>query len=132
MGTSLRQAGRDESENPAEPSITVTRHALDRYAERARLRAPAAALEATLRDHVLRGIAHGCVLRASAEIHLLPLQSPRGSWLCLIMRLTGQAANPAAVFVYTILTEDMAIKTFGHVIGLIDEMASRTRLETIA
>jgi len=48
------------------------------------------------------------------------------------MRLTGQAANPAAVFVYTILTEDMAIKTFGHVIGLIDEMASRTRLETIA
>jgi hypothetical protein len=123
MAKGVQGAGRREPREIAEPRVTVTRHAVNRYLERGRLARSAWRLETELRGRVLEGISEGALLAATGDVHLLPLRTPRGPWLCLVLGVRGPAVKPHRVIVYTALTHTMAIETFGHVTGLIGQMS---------
>jgi hypothetical protein len=122
MATAARRTRGLNFPQELEPQVIVTRHALDRYSERARAEV-AAHRAAEMTGHVLEGLEEGSILRAATGIHLLPVRSSGGRWLCLVLGVKGTIEEPHSVIIYTVLTQAMAIETFGHVIGLIGAMS---------
>jgi len=103
-------------------AITITRHAVARYAERARAVGAPRRLSEELRGRVADAIQESALFPAG-ETHLVPVLGRR-DWLCLIVKVSGPAEKPYAVVVCTVLTKAMAIETFGHVVGLLDALCA--------
>jgi hypothetical protein len=111
----------DIKNEPGAVTVLVTRHAVRRYAERARVETPAELAESELRDEVREAIVDGRLLSAGAGVHIVPFRSRR-AWLCLILRVNPHP-GVRRLIVFTVLTQTMAVRTFGHVIGLISSMS---------
>jgi hypothetical protein len=102
--------------------ITITRHAVARYAERARAGGSPRRLAEELREYVADAIQRSALLPAG-DAHLVPVLG-RARWFCLIVKVSGPTEKPYAIVVCTVLTKAMAIETFGHVIGLIHALCA--------
>ncbi len=102
-------------------AVTVTEHALERYRQRARRTGTARRLASEITAAIRSAVDLELVLSTSGGAHVAPLVA-RGVAMCAVLDVRGPSMKPFAVTVCTILTMEMAIKTFGHVPGLITTM----------
>lgn len=116
----MRQARRQASD----PSVHVTRHAIERYAERAWRRGNDGRLASEILEGVRSAVDLGLLFAAGGTTYLAPVTVPAGSAACAVLDVSGPAEKPFAITVCTVLTISMAVTTFGHLPGLVPAMAA--------
>jgi hypothetical protein len=106
--------------------VSVTRHAIERYETRGRRYATPRRLEREIADSILAEIDLGALFRVGRGIHLAVFGMDQRR-LCAVLGVAGPAEKPFAVKVFTVLTAEMAVATYGHLSGLIEALDERAR-----
>jgi hypothetical protein len=122
MGTgwSIHPTHMDDSE----VTISIARHALQRYKHRAGSRISSSNVARRIRKCILDAIELGTLINISGAGQLALVTADTGANVFAVLEVTGPPEKPFAVTVCTIITAQMAIDSFGYTIGLM-HMLSR-------
>jgi hypothetical protein len=93
--------------------VTVTRHAIDRYYQRGGRGDPLKVISGAVLDAASRGL----LFEAAPGTYLAPIRQ-RGRPMCAVVGLKGPPEKPFSISVQTVLNEAMALRSFGHLIGM--------------
>jgi hypothetical protein len=113
-----REPGGDEV-----TAIRVTHHAVQRFCTRARTSVDHERIAVDIRRQILAAL-HGAMIHVAADrtTYLVPLSVRGGRPLCAVLAVAGPVEKPFAVTVCTVLSEEMAARSYGHVAGLLSAM----------
>ena len=112
---------------PEETSISITQHAVERYRSRARCLTPTVSIENEIRQQVHFGLENGLLFRADRFTFIAALKQAGKHRVCAVVRTGGSAGAPATLTVCTVLTIEMAERTFPHLLGLMDATREHLR-----
>jgi hypothetical protein len=114
--------GRTRQQASDEMQLHVSRHAIERYMQRASGRGRGDQVAREIMEGVRDAIDFGLLFAAGRLTYLAPLAVRGGPRVCAILDVRGPAEKPFAVTVRTVFTMAMATARFGHIPGLVPSM----------
>jgi hypothetical protein len=108
---------------PDGPCVQVTRHASDRYLERSERSMTQRRATLELARAVTEALLSSELIEVDTRTHLATIRKGRGA-LFAVVELDGPIERPFGAFVRTVLSGEMALRTFGHVIAVCRELVA--------
>jgi hypothetical protein len=104
--------------------VTVSPHAAQRFQQRGGARATTQRAMHTIATSVIDAVHRGSLIAVDRRTHLAIVGSRGARPMYAVLGVTGLVERPVAIVVKTILSGEMAVHTFGHMIGVVSELAA--------
>jgi hypothetical protein len=104
-------------------AVSVSRHAVHRYADRGGSHVSPAAMEREIKKCILDAIDSGMLLNVGRNTHLAPLKAKDVVKSFAVLKVAGPVEKPFAITVCTVITAEMAINSFTFATGLMHMLA---------
>ena len=104
--------------------VKVSVHAARRYRQRGPGRSTTERAMRTIATRVIEAVYSGSLIEVDRHTHLAIVGNNGARPVYAVVSVTGLAERPVAIVVKTILSGEMATHTFGHMIGVLNELAA--------